>query len=439
MLHNRIRRGDSRRFRIKIFGGQANRRRKDYNFANGNTDSYFVNATYRKFGYIKITLIILAFIVLIFCGRQAAVLADTQSDASDSIEETIDKILEGIDYSQLENLFTESGIAENQSFIHYLKQIILCTEDLSADTILDKIKSSILGEIRELAPTFACILAVVLFLALINTLRPQTFNQSLINVCTFVGNGIIIGIVISKYIGYLNSSKQTILLMSRYIEFSFPIMITLMTASGAKASAAAFKPISALLCNGVSAICVSILIPIVLLLLIFSAINTFSDTVKLNKMCDFLKSAFKWIIGVMGVIFCFFITAKGIGVSVYDTVSIKALKYTMGNVLPLVNSMLNGGFDLVVASCVLIKNGFGILTMIAIICVVAVPLVQTICFSLMLKLVSAVGESIADAKTTRFISGASESVSYLCSVQVVVTIACLVTVMLATCTLGVGI
>ena len=77
--------------------------------------------------------------------------------------------------------------------------------------------------------------------------------------------------------------------------------------------------------------------------------------------------------------------------------------------------------------------------MIAIICVVAVPLVQTICFSLTLKLVSAVAESIADAKTTRFISGASESVSYLCSVQVVVTIACLVTVMLATCTLGVGI
>ena len=375
--------------------------------------------------------------MFIFCKTNVVAIAD-DGKTGDGINDAIDNVLNGLDYNDLENLFDQHNLLEGKSFIYTLKEIIYCKDGLSVEALKEKIITGLKNEISDLAPTFACILSIILFLALINSLKAQTLNQNLITICLFIGNAVIIGIVLTKFIEYLNDSKQTIYSMSRYIELSFPLLITLMSAFGAQASAGVFKPLSSLLCNGVTVISNTVLIPIILLLLLFNAINSFTDNVKLNKMCDLLKSVFKWIIGVLGVIFCFFITAKGITASIYDTVSIKALKYTVGNILPLVNSMVNGGVDVVIASCVLIKNGLGVLTMIGIVFLAIIPIIKTLCFSFVLKLLCGVTESIADAKTVKFISGASDSVSYLCSVQVVVTIVYLVTIMLATCTLGVG-
>lgn len=362
--------------------------------------------------------------------------ATNKDDSKGSLQDSLNKIIESLELDELEVFLNNLELFNDSSISSLIDKLIDGNFQDSYTKIFEQIKNEFVSEILSLLPFAISILLIIVLIAVINAIGSIKERNGLGDTAEFIGNLVILATLATLFFKIFTEVKSVVNMLSKDVQLVFPLILTLMTAAGGNASVAVFKPSVTILCSGISTLFDKILLPITLLIFLFSAVNCFTDGLKTDKAGEFLKSTFKWIVGILGVLFTFFVTIQGIAASTYDNVSIRALKYAVGNSIPLINNLLNSGFDVVVASCVLVKNALGILTMVAVIYVIAVPLLKLIVISLALKFLAAVSQSIANEKTVKFLSGTSDCISYLATSLAVIGIVYLITITILICALG---
>ncbi len=359
-----------------------------------------------------------------------------QEDGEDKLSSAIEEIIIGLDLDELEKEFGNITIFENTDIREVIKKFVSGELNLSTEDVFSLIIGLVFTNINGFLPQICAICAICIFSSVLDAIKVNTSDKSLIDMSFFVISALVISLSASLYFSVFNLAKSTIESLTRQMQVAFPIIITLISSSGATVTASIYQPSVAYVCTFESLIAEKILFPIVVLMFLFNAINSLSESIKVNKFIDFLKSTFKWITGGTSLVFCFFVTAQGITSSIYDGFSIKALKYFVGSGVPIVSQLVNGGFDVVVASCILVKNAIGILSLLIIIVTVLSPIIKIAVLSLFLRFLSAVIEPSCDSKTVKFISSVADSLNYLSAIVITVTIVYLIMIFLAICSLG---
>ena len=129
-------------------------------------------------------------------------------------------------------------------------------------------------------------------------------------------------------------------------------------------------------------------------------------------MSKLLKSIMKWVLGITVTVFSVFLTVQSSATSLFDGVLFKATKYIIGNSVPIVGGFLSGGFDLLTAAGLLIKNSVGVCGIVLLIAQAASPLILLIAFSLLLKVVGAVVQAAGENELYSLFSDLSSDTEY---------------------------
>ena len=359
-----------------------------------------------------------------------------ENEGDDKISSAIEEIIIGLDLEKLEAEFSDVPIFENSSLQEVIKKYISGETSFSPEDIFSLIISLIFTNINGFLPQICAICAICIFSSVLDAIKINSSDKSLIELSFFVISALVISLAASLYFSVFNLAKNTIESLTSQMQAAFPVIITLISASGANVTASIYQPSVAYICTFESLIAEKILFPIVILMFLFNAINSLSENIKVNKFIDFLKSTFKWISGGTSLVFCFFITAQGITSSVYDGFSIKFLKYFVGGSVPIVGQIVNGGLDIVVASCIMVKNAIGILSLIILVFTVIAPIIKIAVLSLFLRFLAAVLEPSCDSKTVKYISSVADSLNYLSAIVIIIAVVYLIMIFLAICSLG---
>ncbi len=353
-----------------------------------------------------IALICLAlFCGFMFYGANVA----KADELGDAIEEQIDNL----DLDDIENYFNDFNINGDSSFMETLKKMLNGEYTFDYSSAFNYFLSSVFSTFKELAPTILTIVAIAIFCALINAFKSSFFSESISSVIHFVCYSAITVIILTNFLTVYSDTKNVIQNLTKLSEIMSPIILTLMTASGASASAGIFKPCVVFFASGITEIIFNVLLPLCLVVLIFNVLSNYSDSIKLKKFSDFFSSLIKWIIGFIILFYGIFITVQGFSAATYDGISIKATKYILSNSVPLIGGLLKDGFDLVVAGSILIKNCLGIFTVILIFYTVIKPIIYITALSLCFKLCASVIEPISDYKLSDICASTSKSLTYL--------------------------
>ena len=244
-------------------------------------------------------------------------------------------------------------------------------------------------------------------------------------------------IIVLVMMGVVNLIKVTsgsIQSIKGQMEIVFPILLTLMTAIGGSASVAVYQPAVAFLSSFIMQIFVSVLMPIFIFILVFTIVSNLTSTVKLEKFTKFFGSAYKWIVGTVFTIFMAFLAIQGITASSYDGVSIRTAKYAIRSYIPLLGGYLSEGFDVIMASSMLIKNAVGASALVLMFASVISPIVQIVVFSLILKLAAAILEPLTDSRISDFIYSIGKALTLLVTMIIGVAFMYLITTGLIMCT-----
>ncbi|MCL2675884.1 MAG: stage III sporulation protein AE, partial [Firmicutes bacterium] len=291
-----------------------------------------------------------------------------------------------------------------------------------------------LGDLGKILPFMLMILGVCVAFSIINSAKSGFASESVGNIIKFACVAVIAVVLFAQVFALISSVSKAVNSMSAQINAVFPVILTLMTASGATGSAAAYTPAVAILGNVLTGIITMLALPCVILAVVFDIVGNLSDAVKLKKMSGFFMSALKWVLGTAFFVFLAFLSVKGITASVRDGVSIRSAKFAISSYVPIIGGYLSEGFNMVMAGSVVIKNAVGLGGLTLLLLTLAPTIVNIIVFSLSLTLLGAVVEPLGLDGVSGILTGIGKTLKSLTAIVLGMAFLYFVFLLLTICT-----
>ena len=209
------------------------------------------------------------------------------------------------------------------------------------------------------------------------------------------------------------AAKQAAQSAQRIMDIAFPLLLTLLTAAGATASAGLLSPATALLTTGVTTIFTKALLPAVLAMGVCAVVGNLSEQRPLDKLTGLFKSAIKWTLGILSTLYIGYLGVTGIAAKGVDGLSVRAVRYAADKLIPMVGTLISGSVDTLLACSVLVKNALGAGAVLLMAGVLVSPLLDILTLQFTFRIAAAIVEPIADARLTKGISALADVLTYL--------------------------
>lgn len=377
----------------------------------------------KKKGKHRLILLTIFFLIIsiLFIGYNNRLVSADNEDKSleEQLTESVENQLSKFDFNSfqesLDNLNTEQkSIFGNDSFLGKIKKLIKGEGFDEGYNIFNVILELFFEGIVDFIPLLASVVGIAIISSFMTQIKPSGVSfKSLGDIIHFVCYSVIIILVITSSLKVFKSAGNTISSIKTQMELIFPILLTIVTAIGGTNTSAVYQPSVLFLTNGIVHIFTAVLLPIFVIIVVFNIISNLSSNVKLDKFCSFFTSIFKWIIGIVFTIFIAFLSLQGITASSIDGISIKTAKYAIKSYIPLLGGYLSDGFNVILASSVLIKNAIGTAGLILVASIIIGPIIKILVLSLSLKLTSAILEPLTDNRISNFLYGIAKSLTLL--------------------------
>ncbi len=350
-------------------------------------------------------IVLAVLLVVLLSGGALSVCAQTAEEAA-AIEELQNRVKE---------LIVSLDTEELQDYLDFLSQFggitvtdklyELITGDYSLDyaNLGEVIVGLVWDEARTMLPAFAVILAVALLCGILNSVKNGFLQSTMSDIIYFVGYISVGAVVLACLLEVLNTGFSAVNAMKSQMELVYPLLLTLMAASGGTVSAAVYRPAVAFLSSAIVDLFSSIVMPTSVIVVVLAFVGNLSADVRTEKLGDLFKSVNKWLIGLTLGVFGIFLTVQGITSAQYDGMSLRAAKYVISGSVPIVGGFLAGSVDIVVAGSALIKNALGSFSLFILFGTILRPVLLFAAFQLFLRISAAATEPIG-GKISAFLS-----------------------------------
>ena len=372
---------------------------------------------------MKLRLIGILALIIILCIPCVA-----HADVITDLEENVEQGLGSLDFSDVDdvaNSFFEGVVDKIQSIIK--------GEFDSTESFWNVIGSLFADGIRGLMPELISIFVVLVILGLIRKTNGGLISESTDNVVSFVGVAVVLLAVLSMVVDCYRKVYQMLSNVSVLSEVSAPILLTLLIANGGNTVSSVCQPSMVMFSTGVIEIIKNVVLPLSIFALVFAAVSNISTNVRVSKASSFMNNTAGWVLGVLFMLFSAVTTVQGISAASVDGVSYRAAKFATKSYIPILGGYLADGFDIVVASTTLIKNSFGVVTLLILLFMVIQPLVAILSVNLGLQAVAALAEPIVDGKYVKILSGVSKSLTFLSVLVLAVAFMFCILILIAIC------
>ena len=367
----------------------------------------------RRRTFLRLLLLILFFALLLPVGGRGRVTAQSSEEeaALEQLGLTIEELLASLDTAELEAYLNTLTDFKDVTLKDKLLSLIKGDYSLDYASLGESILRFVLKEAQTMLPAFAVILAVALLCGVLNSLKNGFLHSTMSDIINFVGYISVGAVVLACLVDVLNSGFAAVTNMKKQMDLVYPILLTLMAASGGGVSAAMYRPAVAFMSGAIAKLFSGVVMPIAVVVIVLSFLGNLHEDVRTGKLGDFFKSISKWIIGFTLGIFSVFLSVQGITAAQYDGVSLRAAKYVISGSVPIVGGFLSGGIEIVVAGSALIKNALGSFSLFMLFAVLLRPVLLFTALQLFLRLSAAATEP-AGGKISAFLSKLAGDIGY---------------------------
>ena len=298
--------------------------------------------------------------------------------------------------------------------------------ELDTNQLLKNIFPILGTEIKEALKVMGSILIIVLIHSVLKSISDNLNNKSVAQITYYVQYILIATVIMTNFSSIITLTKEAVGNMISFIQLLFPLLMTLMLASGSVVSVNLVQPIILFIINLISNIFQSIIIPIILVGTALAIVSKISDRIQIDKLSKFLKSSAVWVIGILLTIFVGVLSIEGTLGSSVDGITAKTAKAAVSSFIPVVGKVLGDAVDTVIGCSAILKNAIGIVGVIVVIAICITPILKLAIITIIYNLPAALCEPIADSKIVSLISQMADTFKILlaivCSISVMLII-----------------
>lgn len=244
----------------------------------------------------------------------------------------------------------------------------------------------------------------------------------------FVCQCFAIGIALASFLSLALRAKESILQTTAFIEIAFPVLLTLLTASGGIASSGIFHPAMAMLCSGISVALQDIVMPVILVGGVMGVLNNITERAQLGQLFQLSKTVAKWLIGLLFTLYFGVTALQGLTAGAFDGISIRTAKFAIDKLVPIVGGAVSGTVDTVLGCAMLAKNAVGLAAILLAFGVVCAPLMKVAAGMLAFRLAAALCEPIGDARIPRMLGALADVLTHMFAAALSLTVMFIITV-----------
>lgn len=258
-------------------------------------------------------------------------------------------------------------------------------------------------EVTSSLKVLISILVIIVIHGILKSITDSLENSSVSQIIYFVQYILIVTLIMSNFTEIIKLVKETTSNLVGFINILIPLLFTLMVYTGNIATSTIIQPIILFVTNLVGNAIAEVLIPIVLIIVVFSIVSKISDKAQVDKLSKFLKSGVVWALGIVLTIFVGVVSLEGSLSSSVDGLTAKTAKAAVSSVIPVVGKVLGDVVDSVLGCGVILKNAVGFVGVIVLVSICVAPIIKIATLCIVYSLASAVIQPVADEKIVKLL------------------------------------
>lgn len=397
-----------------------------------------LNKNRRKFCFFAFLLSLLFCVFLLpqTLSAKGAENDDEEAAALEELQKNIEELLKSLDTKELQDYLDSLTEWRGTDVKEKLASLISGDYRLDYSSLAGSVFALVWDECKLILPAFAVVLAVALLCGILNSAKSGFIHSNMSDIINFVGYISVGAVTLVCLIGVLEAGFAAIGEMRKQMEIVYPLLFTLMAASGGTVSAAIYKPALVFMSGTIVELFSSVVLPTSIAVVVLAFVGNLSEEVRTEKLGELFKSVNKWLIGLTFGLFGILLSVQGIAAAQYDGLSLRAVKYVLSGSVPIVGGFLSGGLDLVLAGSALIKNALGSFSLFLLFGTLLRPVVLFAVFQIFLRLAAAATEPVG-GKISPFLSRLAGDVSYFLAGLLCIGFLYFLTLLLLVCSTGV--
>ncbi len=283
----------------------------------------------------------------------------------------------------------------------------------SVENWLSALQSYVFFEIKSHTESLALIFLLSILASVLKTMGQAIGRQAVTKTAEAAILIPIFVLAMNTFRLAVESVSVTVEQMTVFMTAFMPVLIALLTLSGAVASAALFPPLLLFMMNTSGILIDQIILPCLIFSVLFSLVGLLSDYYKADRIASLLRTASVSLLSAFMAVFLAILTMRGITAAAADGLTVKTAKFISGTFVPVVGRMMADAADTASGAALMIHNtagaaGIGLLLLTALF-----PVVKLMVLVVLYKACAAVLQPLGDSAAASCLDMIGKTMSFM--------------------------
>ena len=350
----------------------------------------------------KRILIKIILLVLMFSSYSFA--ENIKEDYEGITDKFLQEQLNSLNIEELE-LVLEDIVKGNEGYYPKIKikEVILSMikgkKTLDIRTITSGVSKLFFKEVIANLALIAQILIITIACSILTNLQTAFEKDTVSKLAHYACYIILSMLIINSFMLAIDLGKKTVIQMVDFMQIILPILLALLTAVGGPNAKLLFHPMVLGAVNIIGSLVKDFVFPLILFSFIIGIISNISQKIQFPQLSELIRQIIIVVISASFTVFIGIITMYGIGTSV-DGVTIRTAKFAVDNFIPIIGKFLSDAVETVVGCSAILKNGIGIIGLVALFLICTAPAIKIVVLLFVYKAIAALIQPIASVSIT---------------------------------------
>jgi len=291
-------------------------------------------------------------------------------------------------------------------------------------TLLPALGSVFMGELRGSLTLLGQLLVLVVLAAVMRQIQAAFESETVGRVADAVVFLALGTICLAGFSIAVGLARAAVADLSSFMLALLPAIVGLLVATGSVTTAGLLQPAMVAAIDVVALVVRTVVFPLALLAAVLDIVGAFAPSFRLGGLSGLMRQV---SVGVMGLLLTGFlgvVAVEGAAGSIADGVALRAGKYAVKTFVPVVGGMFADAAELVLTSGLLLRSGLGLLGLVAVALLVAIPVLKMLALWAVFRLAAAVAQPVGGDGVAQVLGGLGGALVLLTLAVAVVGMLC---------------
>lgn len=328
------------------------------------------------------------------------VLAIQEENVEENVQDVTKDIADSLSMDNFLSIFEDYASENNiEGFdVSSLYNDLLSGNGIQYENILDSLVGNIFKEVKNSISSVTSIFIIVIIMAIVTSLELDK-DSDVVKITKLVIVISISALLLKNYLDIVTMFKNIVNILGYIMQIVSTFLLGILMATGKITSTGIIEPLLLFIANFICFATEYIIIPFFTISVAINIVSRISENIKMDNLSSMFRKSSLYIFTTIIGIFLFVLSMESSVTKSIDSMYFKTAQNMVSNFVPVVGKFLSDSLDTVLGATEAIGKVGGIVSLIATILIVSIPIIKLILVIVLYNILIAISEPINEDKS----------------------------------------